>query len=480
MLSVRLERPNDFEEWRGKARRLLIAGMKPSQVVWRVGSEESGLFEAGDDMLPNTDGPIGSVPRQFIELAGDVIQHSDPQRFALLYHLLWRLQDDRRILDNAADGVNSLLTRMASGVHRDAHKMKAFVRFRAVHQNGDERYIAWFEPEHFTLESTAPFFTRRFAGMHWGIITPYASALWDKENLHFGPGGSKKDIPTEDAVEDDWRTYYGAIFNPARLKVAMMKSEMPVKYWRNLPEADRIAPLIRNARQMEQDMIARATTQPPARHMRQKARVIEEESQPIQSLADAAVAIDNCRRCPLYEHATQAVFGEGPKAAEVMFVGEQPGDQEDLAGRPFVGPAGQVFDDAIKNAGIDRSRLYVTNAVKHFKFIPRGKRRIHQKPNAGEIQACRFWLNLEREFVKPRIVVALGATAAQSLVGKAVSISRMRGQPIDLADGSVLYITNHPSYLLRIPDPETKARERQKFQEDLALIHTHMQRLEKS
>ncbi|WP_449394500.1 UdgX family uracil-DNA binding protein [Devosia riboflavina] len=480
MLSVRLERLNDLDEWRGKARRLLVAGMKPAQVVWRVGSEESGLFEAGDDMLPNTDGPIGSVPRQFIDLATDVIQHADPQRFALLYRLLWRLQDDKHILANAADSDNSLLTRMASGVHRDAHKMKAFVRFRTVEHNGDERYIAWFEPDHFILEATAPFFTRRFAGMHWGIITPYASAFWDKENLSFGPGGHKKDIPAEGAVEDDWRTYYGAIFNPARLKVAMMKSEMPVKYWRNLPEADRIAPLIRNAKQMEQDMIARATTQPPARHMRQKAREVEEETQTIQSLADAAEAVHDCRRCPLYEHATQPIFGEGPANANVMFVGEQPGDQEDLQGRPFIGPAGQVFDDAIKNAGIDRRRLYVTNAVKHFKFVPRGKRRIHQSPNAGEIHACRFWLNLEREFVKPKIIVALGASAAQSLVGKAVSITQTRGRPIDLEDGSVLYITNHPSYLLRIPDPETKVREREKFEADLAMIHAHIQRLEKS
>lgn len=480
MFVVRLDRPSDLEEWRGKARRLLAAGIEPSQVVFRVGADESGLFETGLETLPEPSGRTGSVPRQFIDLAGAAIQHSDPRRFALLYRLLWRLQNDNQILGNAADDDNSLLTRMASSVHRDAHKMTAFVRFRAVPRAGGEVYLAWFEPEHFILEATAPFFVRRFSGMHWGIITPYASAFWDKENLRFGPGGSKKDIPAEDGVEDDWRTYYEAIFNPARLKVAMMKSEMPVKYWRNLPEADRIAPLIRNAKHMEQEMIARAATQPPARHLRQKARETDEEYKEIQSLSDAAEAIDSCRRCPLYEHATQAVFGEGPARPEVMFVGEQPGDQEDLQGRPFVGPAGQVFDEAIKSAGIDRRKLYVTNAVKHFKFEPRGKRRIHQKPNAGEIQACRFWLNLEREFVRPKIIVTLGATAAQSLVGKAVSISKMRGAPIDLDDGSVLYVTNHPSYLLRIPDAESKVREREKFEADLALVRAHMQRLEKS
>lgn len=480
MLVVRLEHFNDLDEWRDKARRLLAAGIAPEQVVFRVGLKEDDLFETVSATLPDPHHFVGSVPRHFIDLAGSVIQHSDPQRFALLYRLLWRLRGDSHILTNSADGDNSLLTKLASAVRRDAHKMKAFIRFRAVPHAHGERYLAWFEPEHFTLETTAPFFARRFAGMHWGIITPYASAFWDKENLHFGPGGSKKDIPAEDAVEDDWQTYYEAIFNPARLKVAMMKSEMPVKYWRNLPEAARIAPLIRNARQMEQDMIARAATQPPTRHARRNAHEAGGDHKEIQSLGEEAEAIEFCRRCPLHEHATQAVFGEGPADAEVMFVGEQPGDQEDLQGRPFVGPAGQVFDDAIKNSGIDRRRLYVTNAVKHFKFVPRGKRRIHQKPNAGEIQACRFWLNLEREFVKPKIIVALGATAAQSLVGKAVSIANMRGAPIDLEDGSVLYVTNHPSYLLRIPDPATRAVERQKFDMDLALIRAHMQRLEKS
>src|SRR5690606_6842190 len=159
------------------------------------------------------------------------------------------------------------------------------------------------------------------------------------------------------------------------------------------------------------------------------------------------------RRCPLYEYATQAVFGEGPARADIMFVGEQPGDQEDLAGRPFVGPAGRVLDEVIAEVGIDRRRVYVTNAVKHFKFEPRGKRRIHQRPDGGEIRACRFWLNLELQLVRPRVVVALGATAAQSLLGRSrVTISALRGAPLDMEGGAMLLVTNHPSYLLRIPD----------------------------
>jgi uracil-DNA glycosylase family protein len=203
----------------------------------------------------------------------------------------------------------------------------------------------------------------------------------------------------------------------------------------------------------------------------QQAPDIPEAAEQIASLADARAAVQGCRRCPLYEHATQAVFGEGPQRAEVMFVGEQPGDQEDLAGKPFVGPAGKVLDAAVEKVGIDRGRVYVTNAVKHFKFEPRGKRRIHQRPNAGEVQACKFWLNLEIALVRPRVIVALGATAAQSLLGRSATISKLRGAPVRLEDGTALFVTNHPSYLLRIPDAEGKARERARFEADLMLVH---------
>lgn len=473
MLSARINGLNDFEEWRAKARQLLAAGMRPRDVVWRLPGDDSGLFEAGDDMLPSGDVPVGNVPAAFVELAKEAINHSDPERFAVLYRFLWRLLEDRGLMQSASDADLNRLTRMASAVRRDSHKMKAFVRFKSiVDDSGLERYAAWFEPEHFTLERTAPFFVRRFDGMMWAIITPYRSAYWDGESLALGPGGQKGDVPSDDAVEADWKTYFSSIFNPARLKVSMMKSEMPVKYWRNLPEAELIAPLIRNARQMEAEMIERTATQPPSRHLRQQARepeVAEPEGE-IQSLADARAAVQGCRRCPLYEHATQAVFGEGPAHADVMFVGEQPGDQEDLAGKPFIGPAGKVLDAAVEKVGIDRARVYVTNAVKHFKFEPRGKRRIHQRPDAGEVSACKFWLNLEIGFVKPKVIVALGATAATSLLGKTATISKLRGAPIELEDGTVLFVTNHPSYLLRIPDVEGKAREQQKFEDDLILV----------
>jgi uracil-DNA glycosylase len=172
--------------------------------------------------------------------------------------------------------------------------------------------------------------------------------------------------------------------------------------------------------------------------------------------------------------ATQAVFGEGPAHADVMFVGEQPGDQEDLAGKPFVGPAGKVFDAAMAEAGVDRARAYVTNAVKHFKFVSRGKKRLHQRPNAGEIKACKFWLNLEREFVKPKLVVALGATAVQSLLGGSTTLSSVRGRVTQLEDGTRMLATVHPSFLLRMPDREQAAVERERFVADLRQIRELM------
>ena len=184
-----------------------------------------------------------------------------------------------------------------------------------------------------------------------------------------------------------------------------------------------------------------------------------------------------CTRCELYKYGTQTVFGEGSLDAAILFVGEQPGDQEDLAGRPFVGPAGQLFDAALEDAGIDRSTTYVTNAVKHFKFVARGKRRIHSKPDAGEIDACRWWLDQERALIRPPMTVALGATAARSLTGKTLTISRAREEPLTLVDGSECWVTVHPSFLLRIPEPDRRREERAKFVRDLKRIKARAEKL---
>src|SRR3954447_23316115 len=189
----------------------------------------------------------------------------------------------------------------------------------------------------------------------------------------------------------------------------------------------------------------------------------------VKSLSALRAAENECRRCPLYKHATQAVPGQGPRTASMMLVGEQPGDQEDKAGVPFVGPAGRMLDRALEDAGIERSRVFITNAVKHFKHEMRGKRRLHKRPNAYEIERCKVWLELEREMVRPAVIVALGAQASRSLLGRPVTITKLRGRRLQLSDGTAALVTIHPSFLLRIQDAADKKREYAHFVADLRL-----------
>jgi uracil-DNA glycosylase len=194
-----------------------------------------------------------------------------------------------------------------------------------------------------------------------------------------------------------------------------------------------------------------------------------------QSLGQLREAAAGCKGCPLYATGTQTVFGAGQRTAHVMFIGEQPGNDEDLAGEPFVGPAGKLLDRALNEVGIDRNDVYVTNAVKHFKWIPKGKRRIHQKPSAREIAACRPWLDAELTLIKPSIIVCLGATAAQAILGKSFRVTKMRGQVITSDLGPVI-ATVHPSSILRAPDDESRRREMDLFIEDLKAVATYMKR----
>ena len=450
MITARLAAEDDFDGWRDQCRGLLRIGARPADIVWQVGEQKTDLFASPDSSIEAS--AIG-VPKGFAELSRSVICHCDPERFGLLYQLLIDLKARRRHMGEQTDPLLRKLEMMAKTVRRDIHKMRAFVRFRRIEQEGDEHYIAWFEPEHHIVRTNAAFFVRRFAGMQWSILTPQLSIHWDKDRLHEGPAARREDAPTEDSIEDQWKTYYGSIFNPARLKVKAMLKEMPKKYWHNMPETALVSELIQSARGREVAMIEK--------------EIVPSAPDTLASLHEEA---KRCRRCPLYGPATQVVFGEGPENARLMFVGEQPGDQEDLAGRPFVGPAGQLFDAALAEAGVDRAQAYVTNAVKHFKFKPMGKRRIHDKPNVGEINHCRWWLRREIEMVKPELIVALGATAIRSLTGKSIKITANRGQIFESLEGVAVLLTIHPSFLLRLPDAETAALEREKFVADLASV----------
>lgn len=474
----------DLSGFRTAARDLVRRGVPPPHVVWRVAGSD-----AGD--LPGLDGPVQApaepavpgvivpdlrVPRRFLALAEAVVCHSDPARFALLYRLLWRLKVEPRLMEVATDPDVAAALRMEKAVGRAVHKMHAFVRFRRVGTAEGEVYVAWFEPPHFVEERAASFFADRFAATRWTIVTPRVTVAWDGAALAFGPGGRRADLPAADASEDLWRAYYAAIFNPARLKVKAMTAEMPKRYWRNLPEAGLIADLIAGAEARARDMVAAAPTAPPPRHERLRARTAAMPDPDFAEGTLAAVRAEAaaCRRCDLWRSATQTVFGEGPETADAMFVGEQPGDREDLAGRPFVGPAGQVFDAALSEAGIVRDRIYVTNAVKHFKYEPRGKRRLHKRPDGAEIQACRWWLARELALVAPRLVVGLGGTALQALLDRPVKVGDLRGRFLEFGNAPPVFATIHPSAILRMPDPVRRAEERARFVEDLARVAAHL------
>lgn len=437
--TVQLDAEDDWDGWRDAARSLVAQRIRPEDVTWQIGPGPGDLFR-GNVLQPGK-GPSFNVSRDFIYLASRAILHRDPERFSLLHGLLLRVIENPEVLRDRSDPRTRRAEQLYQTIRRDMHKMRAFVRFRVLEDSDGERYVAWFEPEHHIVRANAEFFLRRFNKMRWSILTPDVSIHWDGSAVLEGPGARREDAPGDDPVEHVWKKYYTSTFNPSRLKIHAMIKEMPKKYWKNLPEAQEISSLVAGARERELKMIAAARTAP-------------DRPRPISTVALLKTEAHDCKRCPLWQPATQTVFGEGNPDAHIMFVGEQPGDQEDRAGRPFVGPAGAIFDRALKEAGVERSSIYVTNAVKHFKFEPRGKRRIHASPNVGEVDACRWWLDQERALVRPKLIVALGITAARSLTGKAVKLDDVRGQALHLADGTPVFVTVHPSYVLRLRSQE--------------------------
>ena len=452
-----LQSEDDFDGWRNAARAAAMAGVPADRLVWQVGETIADLLAVDAARAPSTGGAGFSVPRPFVDLARNAILHRSRERFGLLYALLVRLRETPGLIQDHADPLVRRLEALAKEVRRDIHKMRAFLRFREVEEDSASRFVAWFEPEHHIVRANAAFFVNRFTTMRWTILTPELSLDWDGETLREAPGATKADAPEGDPLEATWKTYYASIFNPARIKVGAMLKEMPRKYWKNMPETALVPELIAGARAREVAMIE-------AGRAKQAGDIGGNAEIAWEALRDEA---RGCTRCPLYKPATQTVFGEGPVAASMMFVGEQPGDQEDLAGKPFIGPAGQLFDGALADAGVPRAETYVTNAVKHFKYEQRGKRRIHSKPNGNEIEACRWWIEQEREIVRPAVTVALGASAARSMLGKVVTISGARGTAHRLEDGGEGWVTVHPSYLLRLPDAATREAEYKRFVDDL-------------
>ena len=435
---------------------LLRIGAEPDEVRWHVGGEtQAGLFDDVDPDAPPPPEPapmtaLRRLPPGFLPLARQVALHAAPSRFRDLHQLALRLHADPRHWQDTLDPLRLALDRMAREVAREIHKMHAFVRFRVVPDAASERRVAWFEPTHHIVRAAAPFFLKRFAGMRWSILTPQLCVHWDLERLRFAPGADRTDAPPADAGEALWLDYYRSIFNPSRLKTAAMTREMPRRYWHNLPEAQAISALVHAAPERSARMQAHASTvlrrppmrsAPPAPPQPADARAAR--------LHDLRSRARHCSECPLASPATQLVWGEGAPDASLMVVGEQPGDQEDLAGRPFVGPAGQLLRTAFAQLGWPMSALYLTNAVKHFHYELRGKRRIHKTPGQQHALACAKWLDAEIAQVRPRALLALGGTAASSLLGRPLRLSDCLGQWLHRDDGLPVWVVHHPAAVLR-------------------------------
>lgn len=472
MIAVDLPLRGTAAAWRDAARRLVSHRIAPVDVRWTVGGGTADLFAA--DGLPAVDGPHQvHAPARFVNDAALIACHHDTAALAALHRALDRHQRDPAALGNPADALTAQLARLGKSVRRDIHKMHAFVRFREMPSDGPRRrFAAWFEPDHRIVEAAAPFFAKRFADMDWLIATPWGTVAHETGVLSFGDSAPRPDLDA-DASEALWGVYFANIFNPARIKLDSMRGHMPRKYWHNLPETRLIPEMLAAAEGRVARMRDALPDQPPAFATAIAARRSagadqgHAESVVPESLADAAEAARGCTRCELCHAATQTVWGEGNPDSGLMLVGEQPGDHEDLQGRPFVGPAGQLLRTLLADAGAP-SDAYLTNAVKHFRFLPRGKKRLHQNPSRSHIEHCRWWLDLERRFVAPRLTVALGASASLALTGDAGALGPRRGRLERARDGGPVLITWHPSLILRAAGPEA-ARVRAELAADLQM-----------
>ena len=482
----------------------MLAGVPPEQIDLKENDGQQSLFGAvGDNETSElkvddaTNTPISKprVSKQLLTLAEKVACHRASERWNLLYRIVWRINTTQpHLMEISTDDDIIRLFKFEKEVRRDAHKMKAFVRFRKVIRDDEEYYVAWHRPDHRIVRLVAPFFSRRFNGMNWTIMTPDESVFWDQTQLIYGKGLPRTAAPDSDELEDLWKTYYANIFNPARVKVKMMKSEMPVRYWSTLPEAEIIADLLADAPRRVEEMIKShegfvETAQafiPLPPNSDQNAQATPEPPS-LSVLRDAAAA---CKACDLYSDATQVVFGTGPANARIVIVGEQPGDQEDLAGQPFIGPAGQVLNKALAAAGINRDEIYLTNIVKHFKHKvvllevtssevtssagqSRGKRRLHQKPNAREVRCCRPWFDAEwANLSEATVLICLGATSANAIITPGFKITKQRGQwyPTDYCDRTIA--SWHPSAILRSIDQASSEQKFQQLVSDLKMALT--------
>jgi DNA polymerase len=426
-----------FAEWREAARALLAAGVPPEAAMWA----DPGAPLPGAPAAPSPahevpvqligPSPAPHLPRSLMDLLQAAACCRVPDRWEVLYRVVWRWQRGDQAAQSDSDADGARLHAMVRMVHREEHAMHAGILFRErPAEAGPPRFVAWYEPAHDVLPQVAEHFVSRMGRVSWMIATPGASVLWDGATLH-NCGPLVFDMAELDgAGAAPWLAYYRSVVYP--------QATAP----------RRIVPLL-----------AAAGPRGPA-------------GGPGEEPGQKPATLDECRRCGLWQHATQAVGGAGSKRARIMLVGEQPGDQEDIAGAPFVGPAGKLLDRACAEAGVDRRTLYVTNAVKHFKSEPRGKRRLHKTPTQREIEACGYWLEKELAQVRPQVIVALGTTALKSVLGTShVTLRDTMGRALR-HEGRWVVTVYHPSYVLRVPDDAARTQAFSVMVDGLRLAHS--------
>lgn len=454
MRSVFIEK--NFESWRIQARRLLEYRVLPHEIEWIT---EDQMFSLSEVWAESGEKHVITISKEFIEEARMVSCFRDNSTWALLYRIAFRLvYENKKLLDDFLDKDVIEFQRKRQLVSRDIHKMKAFVRFKEVPTDDGVVYVAWHRPDHRITRLAASFFKDRFNGMKWIIMTEDETINWDGEEITFSAGVPEHEAKLFDEKEDLWKTYYKAIFNPARIKISAMKKELPVRHWKTLPETELITELLDEAPERLKEFYDSQRTAPQ-----------EALERKFPTLSALNASLEKCRACGICEKSNGPVFGEGPSQAKIVFVGEQPGDEEDLKKRPFIGPAGQLLMDAFQQTGIDRSEHYLTNAVKGFKWLPKQHMRWHKGASLAEVATCRPWLKQELELVKPEILVCLGRTPAHSVLGKMVKISDVRGKFFETQFAKKTIILPHPAAILRT-DPMEKDQAYADFLIDLEKV----------
>ena len=435
-------RAMDFPQWRQQARLALANGIAPEAIHWQDARQaEGGLFgcdqelDAEEPAVTTAADSTVRIPASFLQTLRRLAAVSYEDRWNFLYKLLVRVSREGAglltdPLDEDAQQVRSWLKEL----HRDSHKMKAFLRFR---QKSDNFYTARYEPQHFVLQDLQEFFCKRFASMNFVIETP-----WERLAYIGGEGQHEWTREPWQGIEDDamdelWLTYYKHTYNPARMNLKATLAEMPKKLWKNMPETKLIPELLAGSAAAVAEMIDKAPLSLPF------------DPGEVKSLAELQQYLQGCRGCALSHGFGNAVPGDGAPAASIMLVGEQPGDKEERQGSVFVGPAGQVLDEALAQCKLKRESLYITNAVKHFRHQNGPTGRIHQRPAQSSVHACRPFLMSELRLVRPQVVVCLGLTALKSFFG---SLARL-DQPVQSLDfgwGPIAFVAScHPAAILR-------------------------------